>query len=107
MILANGKLFDSSMQNEILEKLETSLNNTIASQSLKTESVISALDSLSDRIASGTYSSITGMAEHAETISLLLKRDSLEYKIKTELGENVFQTIQSNPPFGKPFQKAY
>ena len=92
MILANGVLYDSKEQDNILSHLEDEINRTRMSVSLDTEKVISAIDSLGRTFADGGFDAeisaldIDGIQNRVDEVISICSRESLEYRLKTELG---------------------
>ena len=106
MIIAHGKLYENSVQDEILSNLEQDIEKTLASSSLDTERVISAIDVLSVRAANGEYDAdiaaldIEGAEAYKELAVKLLSRQNIEFKLKTELGEGFKRSYVTEPPYG-------
>ena len=106
MILANGTQYESSMQSEILAGLEAKLNATLAGPPLEPETVIAAIDALGRRVAAGEFDDkiaalqIDGAEQYKELAVRLLRRDSLEFKLRTELGPNFRPDYTTEPPAG-------
>lgn len=106
MILANGKQYESSMQSEILAGLEAKLNATLAGPPLEPETVIAAIDALGRRVAAGEFDEkiaalqIDGAEQYKELAVRLLRRDSLEFKLRTELGADFRPDYVTEPPEG-------
>lgn len=98
MILTSGKLYDSSLQWEILNGLERKINETRGREKLQAETVIAAVEGLREKILSGEFDErIDKLADSgaygAENLRgqiaqamELLKRENLEYKLRVELG---------------------
>ena len=108
MILANGKRWESSMQSEILAGLEAKLNATLAGPPLEAETVIAAIDELGRRVAAGAFDAqiaalqIDGAEQYKEMAVRLLRRDHLEFKLRTELGADFRSDYLTAPPAGLP-----
>lgn len=106
MILAGGILYDTGQQERLLEELERNINETRLRRPLDTQLVIRALDELGRRLERGEYADLLRLAdlEHGEEqIALaarMLRRDSLEYKVRTELGLDYFSPRITCPPLG-------
>lgn len=106
MILANGMIYDSGEQNRILSALEHRINETILHQPLDTETVIAAFDELSRRLKRGDFYQITqrlqleNMEQSLKTAIRMLRRSSMEYKVKAELGQRFFEPKLTGPPLG-------
>jgi len=106
MILANGKRLESAMQDTVLDGLEERLNETLAKPAPTAETVISAIDELGRRVASGAFDAqiaslqIDGAEEYKELAIRLLRRDYLEFKLRTELGADFSPDRITSPPEG-------
>lgn len=106
MILSGGILYDTSQQPRLLDELEQQINETRLRRPLETKTVIRALDELGRRLEHGEYADFIASLhlEHgAEQIALaarMLRRDSLEYKVRTELGLDYFSPRITCPPLG-------
>lgn len=106
MILAEGKIFPSSEQNSILDRLEEKINRTLATESLETETVIAAADRLGQKIAGGEFDDmIKGLSgenfgEYVKTAATLMKRENIEYRVAAELGADFKARTQVAPPYG-------
>lgn len=105
MILANGKLYPTDRQDEILSDLEECLNCTLAEQSLSPETVIAAIDRLGRRLDQGEFDPLLAQVEQANRylaqIRPLLTREALEYKLRVELGADA-APYRTAPPDGLP-----
>lgn len=108
MILAHGKVYDSDQQEEILDGLEEIINATRASKRLDVDRVISAIDALGRQLEGGGLEelldglSLDGAAEQARAVLPMLRRETLEYKLDTELGRDFFRPRASVAPNGLP-----
>ncbi len=106
MILANGKLYESSEQNTVLDKLESEINSTRANLSLDVETVISAADTLGKKITDGEFNDIITAFlgntpdEYLKLAEDFMNADNLCFRIKEELGENFSSQRNINPPYG-------
>lgn len=106
MILANGKLYDSERQGEVLAGLEADINKTLAGPPLAAETVISAIHTLGEKLAAGEFDALIagleldGADRYLTAIAPMLRREALEYKLKIELGEDFFQPFVTAPPEG-------
>lgn len=106
MILANGKRFDSSMQDSILDELEARLTGTLAQPAPEPETVIAAIDALGRRVAEGAFDDriaalqIDGAEQYKALAIRLLRRDHLEFKLRTELGADFCADSVTDPPTG-------
>ena len=95
MILSFGNVYESSLQDEILDGLEEKLNKVRLGPPLEREVVISALDRISGRIKEGEFDTlIAGLGMDNADIykneaAFLLSRKSIEDRIKTELGDEI------------------
>lgn len=100
MILANGNIYHSSEQNYILASLEEKLNQTRVVQTIRPEIVINALDRLSHKLDEGIFNNLLTDDFLRASVFLaarMLRRDVMEHKIRTELGEQFFIPCQSAP----------
>ena len=111
MILANGRQYDTAMQDELLAGLEDRLNATLAGPGLEPETVIAAIDRLGRRVEAGVFDKqiaalqIDGAAQYREMAVRLLRRDNLEFMLRTELGEGFRSDYVTQPPEGlKPLR---
>ena len=106
MILANGRQYESAMQSELLAGLEEKLNATLAGPPLEAETVIAAIDALGRRVEAGAFDQqiaalqIDGAAQYKELAVRLLRRDHLEFKLRTELGADFRADYTTEPPAG-------
>lgn len=106
MIFANGKILPTSEQNRVLNELEDRINETRAKEPLKTETVVNAIDALSRRIECGDFNDLIASLEidnidfYVAQAIKLLKRESIEYKLQTELGREFMNPYTTDPPFG-------
>ena len=106
MILANGKRYESAMQDELLAGLEEKLNATLAGPGLEPENVIAAIDRLGQQAAEGAFDrelaalQIDGAVQYKEMAVRLLRRDHLEFKLRTELGADFRPDRITEPPEG-------
>ena len=106
MILANGIQYESSMQSELLAGLEAKLNATLAGPPLEPETVIAAIDALGRRVEAGEFDDkiaalqIDGAEQYKALAVRLLRRDSLEFKLRTELGPAFRPDYITEPPAG-------
>lgn len=96
MILAHGTIYEDSQLEALRARLEQDCLDTIAGQSIDAELVISACDALAARIAAGDYDQVlrpflrTFHIDPAQFQSALrlFTRESLERKVRFELGED-------------------
>jgi len=107
MILFKGDLYHSKDQEIILNQLEDEINKTRRTKMLNPEKVIVALEKLGQSIAEGEFDAlisqlnIEGIEKHIDIILMSLKRENIEYKVKTELGEHYFDIQKTDPPFNQ------
>lgn len=105
MILAGGKVYPSEKQDGILDSLEEEINDTRMRKTLDMELVIEAFDKLSCKISNGEFDAlIRGMnvenaGDYIDLAAKLLRREHIEYKIRTELGRDFFTPKNTQPPF--------
>ncbi|MBO4212463.1 MAG: acyl-CoA reductase, partial [Oscillospiraceae bacterium] len=111
MILAGGRQYESSMQSELLAGLEERLNATLTGPGLEPETVIHAIDTLGQQVSAGAFDrqiaalQIDGAAQYKEMAVRLLRRDHLEFKLRTELGPGFRPDYVTQPPTGlKPLR---
>lgn len=106
MILANGTRYDSAMQDRILDGLGARLNQTLARPAPAAETVVAAIDRLGQRLAAGAFDAqiaalqIDGAEQYRELAIRLLRRDYLEFKLRTELGSDFSPDRVTDPPPG-------
>jgi len=106
VILANGRVYDTDQQREILARLEEDINRTLAGPPLTVEMVISAIHTLGDKLAAGVFDTLIDRLEldgaelYLAEIAPMLRRETLEYKLNIELGGNFFQSFVTAPPEG-------
>ena len=104
MILAKGKLYDSSEQGRILSGMEEEINHTLAEKTLSADTVITAIDALGKKIADGIFDEkIAGLAmdgaeRYKSLAAVILSRENIEYKPHMELGEDFFVPFRTKPP---------
>lgn len=104
MILYRGKIFESSMQNQLLEQLESDINKTREHQQLETSWVIDALAILGERIEKGDFDDEIAMFElenrdvHIQTLIELLKKDTLQKKADQQLGQVLNKYTNTQAP---------
>lgn len=100
MILAHGTLQDDSQLEALRSQLEQDCLETVATQSINAELVISACDALASKIAAGEYDHVLRpflAAFHIDPQQFhaalnLFTRESLERKVKFELGDDPAET---------------
>jgi len=106
VILANGTRYDSAMQDRILDGLGARLNQTLARPAPAAETVVAAIDRLGQRLAAGAFDAqiaalqIDGAEQYRELAIRLLRRDYLEFKLRTELGPDFSPDRVTDPPPG-------
>ncbi len=92
MIIARGKIYPSEEQDNILAEAEEQINQTLASEELRPETVISAIDRLGRDIERGLFDDrinalpVDDPAHYRAMAVEMLSRSFLEYKLETELG---------------------
>ena len=106
MILANGTRYDSAMQDRILDSLCARLNQTLAKPAPAADTVIAAIDRLGRQVAAGAFDEqiaalqIDNSEQYKNMAIRLLRRDYLEFKVRTELGADFSADRVTNPPQG-------
>lgn len=106
MILANGKIYDSSEQNAVLDRLESEINDTRAKLTLDFNTVISAADTLGKKIADGEFNDIISEFlgdtpdEYLKLAADFMNADNLRFRINQELGNNFSAEHKITPPYG-------
>jgi len=106
MILFQGKRYETKEQDRLLEKLEGCVEQALSGSPLEPETVVAACDALSHKIEAGEYSELVrelnldGAEEQVGTVVKLLRRESLEYRLETELGREFSAPRRLSPPFG-------
>ena len=104
MILANGRLYETSAQSEILAGLENKLIHTLSGPPLEAETVIAAIDELGRQVERGLFDDliaslqIDGAEQYKQLAVRMLRRDYLEFKLRTELGEDFRTDTRTQPP---------
>lgn len=104
MILYQGKTYETSEQDRLLARLEADINQVRSSISISTEEVIDALSLMGEKIAAGDFDdiikelAIEGIERYIDMLVLMLDKQTLEYKVQTELGLHFFAEHQTNPP---------
>lgn len=97
MIFAHGQLLPDSALPSLLDTLEDEINATRSARSLAPETVVSALDALGKRLESGEFDALLRQYLPAgvglDDLSGLLRRETLEEKLKTELGDDPFSPV--------------
>ncbi len=106
MIFANGRIYESSEQDNILARLEDEINNTRATRTLDREAVISALGKLKKRIMSGELDSvIEGFLPDSPEKYLCLAANFINEKnirrrVREELGAHADKSRTLRPRYG-------
>ena len=92
------------MQDDLLDRMEDEINDTLSNKTLPMETVISAIDTLGKKVAAGVFDELIGSlpvegAEYYKELAVqLLSREYLEFKIKTELGCDFRRSYVTEPP---------
>ena len=95
MILYGGHIYPSDRQGELLGRLEKRINRTLAYSTLDRETVISAVDRLAQRIASGEFDElIAGFApdkmEYYKSVAIgAMNRDAAHRRVRMELPDDL------------------
>ena len=103
MILANGTVYDTARQGDILGVLEDQINATLASRRLEAETVVAAIHTLGERLAAGAFApllarlELDGAERYMEQLIPMLRREALEYKLQVELGRDA-ASYSTKPP---------
>lgn len=106
MILANGKIYDSSEQNRIIERLEEEINITRMEKRLDSDLVINALDSLGKLFANGEFSDIAAVylkdtpQDYFSIVPDILKAENLKFRLDTELPAQLYSSRCFSPAYG-------
>ncbi len=88
MILANGKLYDSEQQGQLLCDLERRINETRCSTRLCAETVIAALDQMAAKMEQGHFNALIPEPELRDSVHFaagLLHSDALWKRLHNEL----------------------
>lgn len=107
MILSNGRLYPTEKQDEILDGLEGQVNRVLAGPPLRLETVVDAFDTLARRLEAGEYDGLLaglgleGMEAAVRSAASLFHRESLLYKVETELGRGFGKPVLLAPPGGE------
>ncbi len=105
MIVSKGIIYDSKLQNQILDEIENNINMTISSKKLDLEKVINLISKLGESLEKGEFQSeisdlkLDGIQENIKKIIIMLKRENIEYKLKMELGIDYLNNFQTSAPF--------
>lgn len=103
MILYGGRIFESSAQDALLDRIETDINRVLSTKTLSAKTVINAVSILGNEIASGIYDEELNAVQidEPERLKLLcakmLSEENLGYKLKIELGNTEDYVTE---PFG-------
>lgn len=115
MILCRGKIYDSKETKRILNNLPDDIISTLQSSTIDPNVLVNACDCLAKRIEDGVYDQLLEelvneklvTKEQIETVINLLKRESLYYKLETELGIDWERVCTLEPPFIKVSKKTH
>lgn len=105
MIVSKGIIYDSKLQNQILDEIENNINMTRSSKKLDLEKVINLISKLGESLENGEFQNdiseleLDGIQENIKKIIVMLKRENIEYKLKMELGIDYLKNFQTSPPF--------
>lgn len=105
MILSRGLLLEPEQTGEVIAKLPEWIAETSAAVPLAPECVVAACDALARRVGAGAYDALVrkliadGIVTQAqvEQAAHFFRRETLEYKLKTELGAERFP-VRDTPP---------
>ncbi|MFR9214976.1 MAG: acyl-CoA reductase [Ruthenibacterium sp.] len=105
MILANGRLYEHGSQAEILQRMGSEIDAVRAQKSLPADAVVDALDALSRQIEAGGFArralALGVTAQQLAQAVCMLRRESVEYRLRTELGPRPFAPRTLAPPLEK------
>ena len=93
MILYAGKTYDSTEQNRLLDELKGRITETLAKEPLDPGTVIDAIDKLRQDTLAGKFDDLLvnlpqdAIASYKTQAAVLLSKDMLRLKMKTELGD--------------------
>ena len=93
MILYAGKTYDSTEQNRLLDELKGRITETLAKEPLDPGTVIDAIDKLRQDTLAGKFDDLLvnlpqdAVASYKTQAAVLLSKDMLRLKMKTELGD--------------------
>lgn len=102
MIIANGKIYPSTEQDNILNKAEAHINRTLAGRPLSAETVIAAIDKLGREIERGVFDErirslpVDDPMRYKNMAVGMLSRGFLEYKLAVELGNIIPENAPKN-----------
>lgn len=106
MILAGGKIYETSEQPRLLDSLAGEISRTRQTLSLDPEKVINAADKLGKRAAAGEFSGMISEflpdfpQEYLRLAGEYLNGESLRFRLKQELGEYPVTRRTIAPPHG-------
>ena len=106
MILSFGELYESSRQDEILAGLEERINGVRGGEPLDPEVVIDAFDRVSRRVEDGEFDALIeafGLEaawEYKAQAVKMLRRESLEYRLRRELPGGLGPQAAEAAPLG-------
>lgn len=105
MILANGRLYEHGSQAEILQRMGSEIDAVLAQKSLPADAVVDALDALARQIEAGGFArralALGVTAQQLAQAVCMLRRESVEYRLRTELGPRPFAPRTLAPPLEK------
>lgn len=111
MIFANGVIYDSKQQNDILDRLESQLNETLAHGTPPIPCVIiDACESLATKALNGLFNEelaglgfeVGPMAQRIEEAASIMRKESLEAKVLEELGPDYLITDPTSASLWSP-----
>lgn len=106
MILSNGKVYETAEQDRLMDTLEQAINLTRATLTLDVEAVIRAVEMLRQRVLDGAFTEriagfLTDPPEHYLKLAAdFMDGDSLRYRLRRELGEDLAAERHVTPPYG-------
>ena len=105
MILANGRLYEHGSQAEILQRMGSEIDAVRTQKSLPADTVVDALDALARQIEAGGFArralALGVTAQQLAQAVCMLRRESVEYRLRTELGPRPFAPRTLAPPLEK------
>ena len=105
MILARGQLYEHSCQAEILQRMGSEIDAARTQKSLPADTVVAALDALARQIEAGSFArralALGITAQQLAQAVCMLRRESVEYRLSTELGPQPFAPRTLAPPLEK------
>lgn len=99
MILANGKLYETSQQQMLLDALPERLTATLAAAPPEQETVVTALDRAAAMLEDGAFTALlqgTPLADSAALAAGMLHREAITYRLRAELPP----LMEQAPPSG-------